>query len=174
MIANYNMNEHDFSVDQLKSSIEDLISEYRRAHALLNKQRKAIISQDILSLNDLVEQQVQVYETLTQAEKTFKKRLQSFHRSLCTDEKMSLENVLAHLDGPSEVLDKLREELHALVEQTEQLRRQLIDLLNFAQQQNAGVFEAICTFASNESDAYNAKGKKKVKQAPGLAINQQA
>lgn len=168
------MKQHDLNVDKLQASIETLISEYRQAQTLLNEQMQAVIKHDILSLNDLVESQVEVYETLTQAELTFKSHLQSFHRSHCRDEKLSLQNVVAHLDGPTEKLDTLREELHTLVEKTERLRKQLIDLLDFAQQQNAGVFEAICTVASNESDAYDAKGKKKMKQTPGLAINQQA
>ena len=168
------MNKHDYSVDQLQTSIKELISEYRQACTMLQKQRQAVIKQDIISLNDLVEKQVEVYENLTQAERTFKTRLEAFRHSCNNDERLSLQNVLAHLDSPTEILNTLRDELHALVEKTERLRRQLIDLLSFAQQQNADLFEAICTFASNKSDAYDAKGRKRSKKAPGLAINQQA
>lgn len=158
----------------LKFSINGLIDEYKRAYNLLNDQMQAVINHDIESLNRLIEKQVAAYEKLQQSEQEFKHELQSFHTGSKESQEHTLSLVLDDLDQPSHMLNTLRNQLHAQVEKTEKMRGQLMELLQFAQQQNTEIFKAICTVAADNTEGYNAKGKKQSPQTNGMAINQQA
>ena len=162
------------NIQKLKGGINELIAEYRQAHALLNEQMQAVINNDVLSLNELLEEQVAIYETLKESETKLKRQLQALYRHSGTDQTISLGGVIEGLEGPAQTLNNLRGKLHKSVEKTEKLRLQLMNLLQFAQQQNAEIFKAICKAAEDNSEAYDETGKKQAQRRNGIAINQQA
>lgn len=161
-------------IENLKLSINGLIEEYKQAYTLLNDQMQAVINHDISSLNGLVEKQVATYETLKESENKFKRELQTYQLSSNGGQKPSLGLILENLNRPSKTLNTLRNQLHAQVEKTEKMRTQLVELLQFAQQQNAEIFKALCTVGSENTEGYNVDGKKQQQQASGMAINQKA
>lgn len=166
--------QQEVNVEHLKDSMNSLIGEYKKAHSLLNDQMQAVIQNDISSLNKLIEKQTVAYETLKKSEMDFKEQLEVLDHPDPKTTKITLPRVLEQLQGPTETLNILRERLNTQVRKTEKLRSQLIDLLCFARQQNAEVFKAICDFASDGSDGYDAEGKKMQQSRNGLAVNQKA
>jgi hypothetical protein len=166
--------QQEANVEYLKKSIHGLIGEYEDAHSLLNEQMQAVIQNDISSLNTLIEKQTVAYESLKKSEMDFKEQLQVLHHPDPKTTKISLPRVIKQLQKPSETLNVLRDRLNTQVRKTEKLRTQLIDLLSFAQDQNADVFKAICDLASDNSNAYDAEGQKMQQSRNGLAVNQKA
>lgn len=157
----------------LKGSINRLINEYEQSHALLNGQIQAVINQDISSLNQLIEKQVEAYETLKNSEEEFKEQLQDFQRQSDESDQKSLGDILKDLEKPSQTLDTLRDRLHTQVEKTEELRNQLIDLLEFAQEQNNEIFKAIYEIDGEKTEGYDEDGDKQYKLS-SFAINEKA
>jgi ABC-type transporter Mla subunit MlaD len=166
-------NSKNLPLTYLKTSINRLIDEYEQNHALLNDQIQAVINHDILSLNRLIEKQVEAYETLKGSEKKFREQLKAFQYRSDSSSSRSLQGVLKAIGKPSQTLNDLRNRLHMQVEKTEKLRAQLIDLLEFAQQQNDEIFKAIRKIEGEKAEGYDAEGKKQ-HQLGSLAINQKA
>lgn len=163
--------QKSLTLNHLKSSIHKLINEYEQSHALLNDQIQAVVNHDILSLNRLIEKQIVIYETLKNSENKFKKQLQAFQRSTDPSSSKTLQEILDDIEEPSQTLNTLRNRLHTQVEKTEKLRTQLVDLLDFAQQQNNDIFEAICEIDGAKTDGYDEGGDEKQYQFNSIAIN---
>lgn len=165
--------QRNLPTEHLKDSLNNLIDDYEQSHELLNHQIQAVINHDILSLNQLIEKQVDVYETLKESEKKFKEQLYSFQQRSGSSDQKSLQKILEKIEEPTQTLNKLRSRLHTQVEKTEQLRVQLVDLLEFAQQQNSELFREICNAGGLKMEGYDADGEKQ-QQKGGLAVNQKA
>ncbi|HYW34260.1 MAG TPA: hypothetical protein VE868_02530 [Balneolaceae bacterium] len=165
-------NSTNASLNRLKKIINQLIDEYEENCSLLNDQIQAVINHDITSLNELIERQVRVYETLKSSEEIFKKHLKEV-RQRHDLSSQSLQEMLNDLEEPTQTLNAMRDRLHAQVRKTEGLRNQLMDLLNFAKRQNAEIFKAICEAGSDKMGGYNADGEKQ-RQSNSYAINQKA
>jgi hypothetical protein len=159
--------------EQIKNSINSLIGEYEESHILLNDQIEAVVNHDILSLNHLIEKQVKAYEKLSSSEKKFRTQLQAFQNYSSAPSPKTLQEILQDIGEPSQTLNKLRNRLHIQVEKTEKLRAQLIDLLEFAQQQNSDLFKAICSINDEKTEGYDADGEKQ-HHTGSMAIDQKA
>src|SRR5699024_9955846 len=160
-------------IDNLKFSINGLIEDYKRAYTLLNEQMQAVINHDIESLNKLIEKQVSTYETLKESENEFKEDVQKYTFSSQKGQEQSLGLILNNLDRPSKQLNALRDQLRTQVEKPETMRSKLMNLLQFAQQQNAEMFKTLWTEGNEDAAVYNNEGKKQ-RQAHGITINQKA
>ncbi len=160
-------------LEHIKNSINSLIGEYEKSHTLLNDQIEAVINHDILSLNMLIEKQVKAYEKLSSSEKEFRAQLQAFQNYSNASSPKNLQEILQDIGEPSQTLNKLRNRLHIQVEKTENLRAQLLDLLEFAQQQNSDLFKAICNINDEKTEGYDADGEKKHRTG-SMAIDQKA
>lgn len=158
---------------ELRTSLKNLISEYRHACNLVQDQINAVISSDLGWLDSLIEQQLEKYELLKKLELDFKKKLEHVFRDLqMRNKQYSLSLLLETLDQPSKELNELREELHQQVEKTQELREQLIDLLQFASDHNTEIFEKIFRFEGNKnSESYSADGQKRKQSANSVVIN---
>lgn len=159
----------------LKSNIEYLITEYEEARDLINDQIQAVIYNDLIWLNSLVEEQLSRYKKLEKLENDFKKSLKGIFRDFCPEENQySLTVLLNNLEDPSKKLNRLRGELHEQVVQTKQLRDQLMDLLHFASKHNEETFEGIFQLGKDNSESYGSDGKKNTNSTKSVAINQKA
>lgn len=158
---------------ELRTSLKNLISEYRDTKNLIRDQINAVISSDLAWLDSLIEQQLEKYELLEKMERDFKQELERLFRNFrMRNKQYSLSLLLETLDQPSKELNQLREELHQQVEKTQELREQLIDLLQFASDHNTEIFEKIFRFEENKnSESYGADGQKKKQSANSVAIN---
>lgn len=158
---------------ELRTSLKNLISEYRDACNLIQDQINAVISSDLGWLDSLIEQQLEKYDLLKKLELDFKKKLEHVFSDLrIRNKQYSLSLLVETLDQPSKELNQLREELHQQVEKTQELREQLIDLLQFASDHNTEIFEKIFRFEENKnSESYNADGRKKEQPRNSFAIN---
>ena len=159
----------------LKSSLTNLIDNYREARDLMNDQIQAVIYNDLALLDTLAEQQLSKYELLEKMEKDFKHRLEGISNEFCPEENQySLSLLIRNLQKPSQELNRLRNELHEQVEKTQELREQLIDLLQFASKHNVEAFEEIFQLGNDRSASYGADGQKKQGSVGSVAINQKA
>lgn len=159
----------------LKSSLATLIEEYRQARNLINEQIQAVVSNDLAQLDTLVEQQLSKYERLEKREEEFKHHLEDIFQDVCPGEsKHSLTVLMEKLRKPSRELNKLRTELHQQVEKTQELREQLMELLQFASRHNVEIFEEIFQLGNDGSESYGADGKKKQGSVGSMAINRKA
>jgi hypothetical protein len=160
--------------NELKSSLTGLITEYQQARDLVNDQIQAVIYSDLVWLDSLVEQQLEKYELLGTLEEDFKDKLEGIFRDYCPEENQySLTILLERLEKPSRELNKLRVELHDQVDKTQELREQLMDLLQFASKHNVDTFERIFQLGNN-SESYGADGQMKNGSVSSVAINQKA
>ncbi|MGD8747614.1 MAG: flagellar export chaperone FlgN [Balneolaceae bacterium] len=167
-----NRNKH---IDELKSSLADLISEYQKASDLINDQMQAVIYSDLVWLDSLVEEQLAKYESLQGLEEKFKEQLEGIFQDFCPEENQhSLTLLMEKLEQPSKELNRLRNELHEQVEKTQKLREQLMDLLHFAREHNVKTFEEICQLGDNAAESYSADGKMNKRTFGSVAINQKA
>lgn len=168
-------NKRSNQFKDLKSSLGNLISEYREARNLMNDQIQAVIYSDLTWLDKLVEQQLSKYELLGKMEEDFKKDLEAIFRDYCPEHNQySLTLLMENLREPSAELNELRNELHEQVEKTQKLRDQLMDLLQFASKHNVETFEEIFQLSDDSAQAYGANGQKKQRSVNSVAINQRA
>lgn len=158
---------------ELRTSLKNLIAEYRDACNLIQDQINAVIRNDLGWLDSLIEQQLEKYELLKKLELDFKKKLEHSFRNLrMRNKQCTLSLLVETLDQPSKELNQLREELHQQVEKTQELREQLIDLLQFASDHNTEIFEKIFRFEGNKnSESYSADGQKRDQSTNSVAIN---
>lgn len=168
-------NESGEKLQELRSSLGNLIQEYQDARNLISDQIQAVIYSDLVWLEKLVEQQLTKYEQLDTLEARFKEQLEGLFQDYCPEENQySLALLLENLEKPSRELNRLRTDLHQQVQQTQQLKNQLMDLLRFASKHNADIFEGIFQMGSEEGASYGADGKKRNRSAESIAINQKA
>lgn len=159
----------------LQCSLKTLISEYEDARKLIRDQINAVICSDLAWMDSLIEQQLEKYELLEKMEQDFKQELQRIFKNFRSRNKQySLTLLLETLDEPSQELNRLREELHQQVEKTQQLREQLIDLLQFASDHNTEIFEEIFRHEDENSESYGADGQTKKQVSNSIAINHKA
>lgn len=152
-----------------------LITAYKASRELITDQIQAVIYNDLIWLNSLVEQQLEKYESLHQMEKDFKGSIRNlFDRHLSGEGRASLTVLLQKLEEPLDELEDLRDELHEQVDKTQELRTQLMDLLQFASDHNADTLQQIYQMGNDQSARYDADGKKKSSRLDSISINHKA
>lgn len=158
---------------ELRARLKNLISEYSDARNLIQDQINAVIRSDLAQLDSLLEQQLEKYELLEKLELDFKNELEDVFSNLrMRNKQCSLSLLVETLDQPSKELNELREELHQQVEKTQELRKQLLDLLQFASDHNMEIFEKIFRFEEDKnSESYSADGQKRKQSTNSVAIN---
>lgn len=166
---------HHEQFQELKLSLSTLITEYREARDLMSDQLQAVMYNDLVRLDSLVQDQLSKYEKLEKLETEFKNKLENIFRKYCPEEsRHTLTALMEKLEEPSEELNMLRTELREQIEKTQDLRDQLMDLLRFASNYNIRTFEEIFEIQETGSESYSADGQKNSNTFGSVAINQRA
>lgn len=160
-------------IDELVDSLSKLHSGYQETKKLLDEQMTAVISSDVNQLNELIDRQMVKYEELKEMEGDFKKRLivlfQDYYPNASHP---SLTRLLEVIDGSTEDIDRLRIDLYDQIHQTEQLRTQLMKLLEFATEYNSNSITELSHAARQSYQNYKGNGQIKEGQSPSLGLNQ--
>lgn len=162
-------------INQLSMNMEHLIEEYEEAHQLLSDQIEAVIYNDLTRLNKLIEQQLTKYDNLEGLENDFKQKIESIFDDLFPGETThTITHMLKKLDQPADKLEILRERLHKQVMMTQKMRRQLVDLLEFAREHNKETLLSIYNLGQKDSERYTNTGKRKSAELTSVSINKKA
>jgi DNA repair ATPase RecN len=141
--------------------MEQLTDEYRKTRNLMGDQISALVRNDLDQLNKITEMQVQRYEVLQKLEHSFRIELNKIFDDCDTPEKgRSLSSFMADLDKPNENLNNLRDKLKEQVELTQKYKDQLMNLLEFAREHNAGILKEVYTEGDVTSAHYTNEGRR--------------
>jgi hypothetical protein len=162
-------------IKSLGDSLAKLHNEYNEARNLLDDQMQAVIYNDLIWLNSLIDNQVTKYEEIQKTEELFRKTLiELFQYYYPEATHPSLTKLLDAIEEPTEDLDKLRRELYDQIEKTEKLRLSLMDLLDFARNHNTETITALSQIAQQIYQNYNAEGNMNAAEMSSLGLNQKA
>jgi len=162
-------------IKSLGESLAKLHNEYSEARNLLDDQMQAVIYNDLIWLNSLIDNQVAKYDEIQKTEELFRKTLVELFQYYYPDASHpSLTKLLEAIEEPTEDLDKLRKELYEQIEKTEKLRLSLVDLLDFAKNHNTETITALSQIARQIYQNYNAEGSMNGSQISSLGLNQKA
>ncbi len=160
-------------ISELAESLEKLHEDYSEARNLLDDQMQAVIYNDLIWLNKLIEEQVSRFDKIRITEEKFRIILIELFQYYYPDSTHpSLTKLLEVIEEPTEKLDKLRKELFDQVEKTEKLRVSLMDLLDFARRHNAETISSLSALAGNIYQNYNSDGKLNQSKQGSLGLNQ--
>ena len=162
-------------IKSLGDSLAKLHNEYNEARNLLDDQMQAVIYNDLIWLDSLIDNQVTKYEEIQKTEELFRKTLiELFQYYYPEATHPSLTKLLDAIEEPTEDLDKLRRELYDQIEKTEKLRLSLMDLLDFARNHNTETITALSQIAQQIYQNYNAEGNMNAAEMSSLGLNQKA
>ncbi len=167
------MSQHNTNLKKLGDSLEKLHTEYTEARNLLDDQMQAVIYNDLIWLNTLIDNQVTKFEEIKKTEEIFRKDLIELFQYYYPDvSNPSLKKLLDAIEEPTEELDSLRKELYEQIEKTERLRLNLMDLLDFARRHNTETITALSQLARQVYKNYSADGKMNSSELNSLGLNQ--
>ncbi|MEX2347349.1 MAG: flagellar export chaperone FlgN [Balneolaceae bacterium] len=167
------MDKNQTKINRLSSSLQELCSGYKKIQLLLNDQMQAVIRNDIDLLNSLIDQQTEKYDGLQQTEEVFKERLVDVFNDYHPDtEQPSLTRLMDVFEGPTRELEQLRKNFVEQIENTEQVRRQLVDLLTFAAEQNSRSITILSQLRNPSSENYSSSGEIAAGETQSLGLNQ--
>jgi len=163
------------NIKSLGECLAKLHDEYSEARNLLDDQMQAVIYNDLIWLNSLIDNQVAKYDEIKKTEKLFRETLiELFQYYYPEASHPSLTKLLDAIEEPTEDLDKLRIELYEQIEKTENLRLSLVDLLEFARKHNTDTITALSQIARQIYQNYNADGNMNTTETNSLGLNQKA
>lgn len=160
-------------IDKLVDSLSNLHEGYQETKNLLDEQMRAVIYNDVNQLNKLIDRQMAKYEELKEMEAQFKDQLiVLFQNYYPNASHPSLTRLLDVIEGSTEDIDRLRIDLYDQIHKTEQLRTQLMNLLEFASDYNSQSITELSRVARQSYKNYKGNGQIREGQTPSLGINQ--
>lgn len=160
------------NTDHLMESLQELHTGYKETKELLDEQMQAVIYNDVVQLNLLTDRQMEKYEKLKEMEEAFKEHLVVLFQSYYPDASHpSLTRLIETIEGPTREIDRLRVDLYDQIHQTEQLRLQLMNLLQFASDYNSGSIEELSRAARQSYKNYKGNGRMEEGRSGSLGLN---
>ncbi len=167
------MSTNQQEIDELVESLSNLHQGYQETKKLLDEQMQAVIYNDIHQLNALIDRQMAKYEELKEMETLFKNQLiVLFQNYYPNASHPSLTRLLEVIEGSTEDIDRLRIDLYDQIHKTEQLRSQLMSLLEFASEHNSQSITELSRVARQSYKNYKGNGQIREGQTPSLGLNQ--
>lgn len=163
----------NISTFPLEQSIENLLIGYHQADELLQNQINAVIESDFGKLDELIPQQIEHYNTLSDLESKFRTHLKDTAKNVpVRDENLKLSGLLAYLPADDGKIAHMREELIKEVNHVRGLSMQLINLIRFAQEFNVKTLRKIAASAEKQTVHYDGKGQTSEGRLTTFSIDQ--
>lgn len=157
----------------LVHSVQNLIDGYDHAEALLKSQIQAVVDNDFDILNQLISEQLEHYEKLSELESIFREQLaEAYHKMNPDNSKPKLAKLIHLYNGGTSRLYILRDDLIRKVNRVRTLSLQLLDLLKYAQDLNIGTLRAVMAATGKHDVHYDQKGKKESQGMANISIDQ--
>ena len=146
----------------LMTLMTNLIGEYEETRVLIGDQIQALVKNDLDRMNAITLDQTEKYEVLKKLEIAFKDEMNRLFETCDSEEhEKTLTAFLKNLKEPHVELNATRQALRKQVEITEQFKKQLMGLLEFAKEHNAETLKNIYSSGSESTMHYSEQGKRK-------------
>lgn len=168
-----NHSQSTFSINELsrKASLLDHASQHLLD--VMDEQVNAVVSSEADKIVQCTEKNVSAQQSFMNAEKAFMNELAgSMPESGQTDRRVSLELLMEAYPEHTGDIIKWKQKISHNIEKLQRKQKELVDLLDFAQQQNKSLMQSLYGVQDAKNTHYSQQGVKTGVMS-GMAVNQE-